>query len=692
MRGIARVAFLPALAAFTIASHWPRLRFAGPEAAGEPLLDKMVHLVGFGVLAALAVAAAWPGRAAGPSRWRRAAVVAAAGVGWGFVDEFTQRWVGRQMTLGDLAADGAGAVLGAFWAAWAIPRALALLPAAGPRAAPAAPAGSSAASPPAPARPRPPGLFRSASLVSALTTLSRVTGLARDAVLAGLFGAGLLLDAFFVAFMVPNLFRRLFGEGALTAAFLPRYRRLLDADPDAAGRYASAVIREAAAWLVGAVLIAEAGLLAALALGLGGEKATLGLTLTATMLPYAPLVCGTALLGAIGHARDRFGPAASAPVLLNLGMIAAAAGAALATGDGRTRVAVVAVSVVVLGVLQLLMVRRGVGPVRPQPAPGTPPAGEAASLPLAATRRAMVPMILGLGVFQVNTLLDGLIAFTLSAPADAPDAVFRLLGFEAAYPIRTGGVTTLTLAQRLYQFPLGVFGIAIATVIFPRLAAAAAGPGDAFARVLRRGLLLSLGIGLPATVGLLAVRLPLARAVFERGSFDAADAAAVARILTGYASAVWAYMLIHLWTRAFYAQDDARTPLRVAVVAVVLNLALNLTLVWPLGAAGMAWATAASATGQALVLGWILRRRRLLAALSAERPALGEPSPRRFAAGTATGTLAMGLTLAAIDAASSAETLNATGLLALLVLLVVAGVAVYGTVLLAVLRPARAAV
>ena len=134
--------------------------------------------------------------------------------------------------------------------------------------------------------------MRSASVVSVLTAVSRVTGLARDAVLAALFGAGLLLDAFFVAFLVPNLFRRLFGEGALTAAFLPRYRRLLDDDPDAAGRYAAAVLREAAAWLVGAVLLAEAALLGLLAAGVGGEKARLGFLLTATMLPYAPWSAG----------------------------------------------------------------------------------------------------------------------------------------------------------------------------------------------------------------------------------------------------------------------------------------------------------------------------------------------------------------------------------------------------------------
>ena len=675
-RRLARWLLPPALLAFTAASHWPRLSFAGEAAPPGMVLDKLVHVIGFAVLAALLAFAVWPvGDAKPVAVWRRCLGAAAAFAAWGFVDEWTQLFVGRQMTVGDLLADASGALLGGVWAAWAGRRAFAWLPQRPPAEAEATP-------------PAPPGasgggrsLLGSASVVSALTTVSRVTGLARDAVLAALFGAGLLLDAFFVAFLVPNLFRRLFGEGALTAAFLPRYRRLLDEDPPAAGRYARAVLKEAAAWLIGAVALAEAGLLAALFLGVGGEKARLGLTLTATMLPYAPLVCGTALLGAIGQARNRFGPAAAAPVLLNLGMIAAAAAAALASPDGRTRVLVVAGSVLVLGVVQLLWVRSGVGPVGG--GGGAGPAGERP--PLAATRRAMLPMLLGLGVFQVNTLLDGLLAFTLSAPADAPGAVLHLFGFEAAYPIRTGGVTTLTLAQRLYQFPLGVFGIAIATAIFPRLSAAAGRPG-AFSRTLRRGVWLSLWIGVPASVGLLAVRLPLARVVFERGAFDAADAAAVARVLTGYASAVWAYMLMHLWTRAFYAHDDAATPLKVAVAAVGLNLALNLTLVWPLGAAGLAWSTAASAVAQTLVLAWILRRRGwLLPAVAGSAGPDGLPARLPLALGA--GTLVMGAALAGINLVSPVEHLAATGVVAQLVLLVVAGSAVYATVLLALLRP-----
>lgn len=706
---------MPGLACFTVASHWPRISFAGPEAAPGLVLDKLVHVVGFAVLAALLAAAVWPRDGDVSRAAKRCLLVGIALAGWGFVDESTQLLVGREMTAGDLAADATGAALGAGWCLWLGRRWGRLAAEAAPKPKlestlplEAAPEPAGEAGPDAGADAefeatvrtpvRTPGLLHSASVVSALTTVSRVTGLARDAVLAGFFGAGLLLDAFFVAFLVPNLFRRLFGEGALTAAFLPRYRRLLDDDPAEAARYAVAVLREAALWLVGTVLLAEAVVLGALFAGVGGEKARLGLTLTATMLPYAPLVCGTALLGAIGQARHRFGPAAAAPVLLNLGMIVAAALAAVATGDGATRVLLVSSSVVALGAMQLAMVRAGIGPIRTPGAAtslaqaASEASASALSASLSATRRAMLPMLLGLGVFQVNTLLDGLLAFGLSAPADAPGELLRFAGLELEHPLRSGSVTTLTLAQRLYQFPLGVFGIALATAIFPRLAATARDPA-AFSRMLRRGLWLSLAIGLPASFGLLAIRLPLARVVFERGAFDAADAAAVAHILTGYASAVWAYMLMHLWTRAFYAHDDASTPLKVAVAAVGLNLALNLTLVWPLGAAGMAWATAISAVAQAGVLALILRRRGWLASPADATDATDTTEaglPRRLPLALFAGTAAMAATLAGLNALSPAETLASTGLLAQLVLLVIVGAAVYGTVLLAILRAPRA--
>jgi putative peptidoglycan lipid II flippase len=237
---------------------------------------------------------------------------------------------------------------------------------------------------------------------------------------------------------------------------------------------------------------------------------------------------------------------------------------------------------------------------------------------LRAMLKVMLPMVVGLGVFQINTLLDGLIAYSLAHPENQPDATWSAAGRELSYPLEPGAVTTLTLAQRLYQFPLGVFGIAIATAIFPALAGAWKGKnsedrteeigGDSFDAVLRRGLRLTVFIGLPASVGLVLVREPLTRVFFQHGEFTYDDAMRSAAVLAGYGSAVWAYSLTHVVTRGFYAADDAKTPLKISLAMVVLNFALNLVLIWPLGVAGLAWSTATTASLQAILLIMLIRK------------------------------------------------------------------------------------
>jgi putative peptidoglycan lipid II flippase len=165
-------------------------------------------------------------------------------------------------------------------------------------------------------------------------------------------------------------------------------------------------------------------------------------------------------------------------------------------------------------------------------------------------------------------------------------------------------MTAVSFAQRLYQFPLGVFGIALATAIFPALARQA-DDQQGFTETLRRGLRLVVFIGLPASVGLVLVRRPLAAVLLQGGAFGPDDSARVARVLLGYASGVWAYSMIHLLTRAMYARGDARTPVKVACVVVVLNVALNCTLIWtPLREAGLAWSTAVCAVIQVAALLW----------------------------------------------------------------------------------------
>jgi len=212
-----------------------------------------------------------------------------------------------------------------------------------------------------------------------------------------------------------------------------------------------------------------------------------------------------------------------------------------------------------------------------------------------------LPMILGLGVLQLNTLFDGLIA---SYPTTVGPTIF---GRE--YPLDLGAMSAVSYAQRLYQFPLGVFGIAVATAIFPALAALA-DDAEAFGRTVRRGVRLVVFIGLPASVGLVLVREPLTSVILEGGAFTAQDTERVGRVLLGYAPGIWAYSTVHVLTRAFYARGDAMTPVRIAMMVVLLNIVLNCSLIWtPLREAGLAWSTAICSTVQGLVLLALLRRR-----------------------------------------------------------------------------------
>jgi putative peptidoglycan lipid II flippase len=336
----------------------------------------------------------------------------------------------------------------------------------------------------------------------------------------------------------------------------------------------------------------------------------LAIRLTMLMLPYMPMVCVVALLGAMLQVRSRFGPAAFAPVLLNLAMIAAAA-LALLGGDAvdrHERIWFLATSVLIAGVAQLAW--QFVPLLRTRPfAVGWAGCGA----PLKKLTLLMLPMVFALAVFQINTLLDSLIAMGFSPKSGGPQRL-QMFGLDRPFPIaHQGAVASLELAQRLYQFPLGVFGIALATAIFPALAHAApsadnGGDDRAFGRILRHGLRLTVFIGLPATAGLVIVRLPLVRVLFEHGRVDLSQSIRTASILAGYASAVWAYSMTHVLTRAYYAVKNARTPLIVSVAMVALNLALNLTLIWPLGAAGLAWSTAISAVCQVVLLTVLLRR------------------------------------------------------------------------------------
>ncbi|MFM1867640.1 MAG: Lipid flippase MurJ [Planctomycetota bacterium] len=460
-----------------------------------------------------------------------------------------------------------------------------------------------------------------ARLMSGLTLLSRITGLGRDVALAAFFGVGPINDAFAFGFQIPNLFRRLFGEGALSAAFLPRYSELRRDDPEVARRYLALVLVLLAGFLWLLVAIGEVGLFVAWLnapevaytygppLRNGGvpipivsvSYARLSYELTMLMLPYMPLVCIVAIGGAALQVHGRFGPMAAAPIILNISFMIAIVGfSPLFLGKSFSpewHVRMVAMSVLVSGAIQVAWTAYALRVAHPHFVwrDSTVWASVRGTLTQAA------PMMLGLGVLQINTAVDGLIA---SWPTYVGPTIF---GF--AYPLAEGAMSSITYAQRLYEFPLGVFGISIATAVFPLLAKQN-NDAVAFAATIRRALRLTVFVGLPASAGLMLASRESVGALFQRGNFTADDTERVAWVLVGFAPAIWSYQMGHIFTRAFYARKESMTPVLVAVAMVILNICLNLTLIFtPLREAGLAWSTAICSMLQSAILLRILARR-----------------------------------------------------------------------------------
>ncbi|RME41198.1 MAG: murein biosynthesis integral membrane protein MurJ [Planctomycetota bacterium] len=425
----------------------------------------------------------------------------------------------------------------------------------------------------------------STRLISALTLTSRVLGLAREAVFGYFFGASGVLSAFRIAFMLPNLARRLFGEGALSAALIPVLTRVVERDgTPAARRFVGTVFAWVALVLAGIVAVLEIGIL--LWRSMADDAA---LRYAAVLLPYMPLICCVALLGGALQVRGRFGTPAACPILLNVSIIVSALVAGGAGWRDERLMAAICAGVLAAGVLQLATVwtaakRAGVAPlVRTLRLSG----------PVRDVLTMMGPMVLGLSAVQINSLLDYLIAY----------------GFVQVRGERIGPAV-LGFAQYLYQLPLGVFGIALATAVFPDLSRHAARREEhALNETLQRAVRLSLFIALPASAGLILVAQPLVATLYQRGAFDAAQTARVAGVLRWYGVGMAAYFLQHILVRAFYAVEDSTTPARVAARMVLVNVTLNLLLVQVMEERGLALSTSACAFLQILLLARTLRRR-----------------------------------------------------------------------------------
>lgn len=437
-----------------------------------------------------------------------------------------------------------------------------------------------------------------------LTVVSRVLGMVRDMVFAFFLGAGGVMDGWVIAFMIPNLSRRLFGEGAASSSLIPIYSQELEKDRHRADRLALTVATVVFVVLT-AVVIAGEILIWILYASSDYEATRLKLALCGVMLPYMVMVCTVAILAGILNTHRHFAAPAAAPVVLNVLLIGSLCfGGWVLKVPAPILVFLAAGAVLLTGIVQMAM------HVPPMRSCGVPlrPAWDIRSPAFRRVLALMGPMVLGLTATQINTLADNFIALWLSGSVEK-GPFFELLGRRIDYPLWEGAVSQLFYAQRLYQFPLGVFGISLATAIFPVMSADAARRDFAsLRRTVSRGLRCSVFISLPATIGLLLVGESLVSVIFERGEFSSADTIGTTFTLAFYVLGLSGYFAQQVLTRAFYSLQESDIPAKSAVVAVLVNVCLNLTLVWFLGAGGLAASTAICSYIQVAILVTVLRR------------------------------------------------------------------------------------
>lgn len=411
---------------------------------------------------------------------------------------------------------------------------------------------------------RPVSLFKSASTVSLLTLASRITGLVRDVLFASVFGVSALTDAFNVAFRIPNLFRRVFGEGAFSQAFVP----VLAARKTEAGQEgAKALIDHVATLLTWAlVLVCVAGaagaplLVWAMASGLAGFDAAV--VMTRWMFPYIGFMSLVALAGGILNTWRKFAVPAASPVLLNIALILAiVVGAPLFRRYGIEPIYAQCVGVLVGGVLQLAIqvpALRALG-LMPRIGTGFKALGDAWRDP--ATRQVlklMLPALLGVSVAQISLLINTQIASHLAV----------------------GSVTWIGNADRLMEFPTAMLGVALGVVLMPQLAGARAAKDDArYSSLLDLGLRLVVLLSAPCAVALLLFAKPLVAVLFHNGAYQGEDVQRTTVALMGYGVGLIGLVAIKVLAPGYYARQDTRTPMLIAVGVLVLTQVLNVFLV-----------------------------------------------------------------------------------------------------------------
>lgn len=424
------------------------------------------------------------------------------------------------------------------------------------------------------------GLLRSSAVVGVMTMLSRVLGLARDVVMANLFGASAGADAFFVAFKIPNFFRRLFAEGAFSQAFVPVFSEYRSKRTEAEVRS----LANAVAGVLGLVLFVVTALAmlgapwltALFAPGFldNPAKYDLASDMLRVTFPYLMLISLTAFAGSMLNSYGYFAVPAFTPVLLNVVLIATAF---LISPMFSEPVIGMAWGVLLAGMVQLFfqfpfLLKMG---LLPRPKVDYRHEG------LRRIMRLMLPALFGVSVSQINLLLDTILASFLE----------------------TGSISWLYYSDRLAELPLGVFGIAIATVILPSLSSRHAEQSTrAFSETMDWAFKVVLLLGVPAALALIVLSEPLITTLFHYGALREYDVFQAAASLQAYALGLLAFMLIKIFASGYFSRQDMKTPVKIGIIAMLANMVFNLMLIWPLQHVGLALATAISSWLNALLL------------------------------------------------------------------------------------------
>ncbi len=417
-------------------------------------------------------------------------------------------------------------------------------------------------------------LLKAIGTVGFYTGLSRITGFARDILIAQILGAGLVSDAFFVAFKFPNLFRRLFGEGAFNAAFVPLFSRRLESEN---GRERAFVFAQDALAVLALALALFVGLLETImplamyvfapGFATNADKFDLAIWLTRITFPYLLLISLVSLLSGVLNTLGKFAAAAATPILLNLTLIGALL---LLTPLTPTPGHALAIGTALAGVLQLAWVGwncQRLGFVfrlrRPRLTPD-----------VRLLLKRILPGTVGAGIYQLNLLVDTMLASMVAE----------------------GAVSYLYYADRVNQLPLGIVGAAIGTALLPVLSRHLASGNDKAAQSAQnRSMEFGLLITVPAAAGLMALSQPIVEVLFERGAFSPEDSIATARTLAAFSLGLPAFVLIKGLTPAFFAREDTTTPVKIASFAMLANIVFAVALMPLLGFVGIALASACSA-------------------------------------------------------------------------------------------------